>query len=242
MLEAEARRRLAAIAVLQVGHVHPVGHGVKQRNFDLATKPALGATDQRLKDGLVGRHTGGDIAYRNTDPRRAVLGAVDCRKPGLGLNEKVVGLLVLRRAFRTIAGDRAYNQPWIFAPEISDPKPQPFQRAGRQVLDEYIGLRKHAPQQGPIVLRFEIKAGRFLAAIDPDEVGARALDEIVISPREITFRTLHLDHACPGISQLARCVGSSDSMLHRDNKDVGKVAHRPLNRFHPVIYSTSRSG
>ena len=59
--KSDPRRRFAAVACLQIGHIHPVGERMVERDID---DPALaGACPriERLHDALKGLHAGGDI-------------------------------------------------------------------------------------------------------------------------------------------------------------------------------------
>ena len=68
----------------------------------------------------------------------------------------------------------------------------------------------------------EIENDRFLAAIEPDEVGALAVHDMIVAAREIAFRTLHLDHARAGIRHPAGALRRRDRLFERDDEDAGE--------------------
>src|SRR5690606_42145010 len=55
------------------------------------------------------------------------------------------------------------------------------QGAGCEVLDEHVGTLDQPPEQGVVRRIPQVEAQRFLAAIEPDEVGAAALDVVVVA-------------------------------------------------------------
>ncbi len=74
-----------------------------------------------------------------------------------------------------------------------------------------------------LVLGFvEIEHDRFLAAIEPDEIAALAVHEIVIAAREVAFRPLDLDDARAGIGQPARAHRRGDRLFERDDEEAGE--------------------
>ena len=53
---------MAAVDVLQIRHVHPVGERMEQRHGHMPTVSGLLAPEQGLQDALERRHAGGDVA------------------------------------------------------------------------------------------------------------------------------------------------------------------------------------
>ena len=172
--EADAARRLAAL-VLHQRHRHPVGHGVEHGDRDRGAVAGLVACDQRLEDGLVGVHPGGDVADRDADARRRVGRPGDRGEPGLGLDQHVVGLARGVGAVLAVAGDRADDQPRMRAPQLVEREAELGGRAGLEVLHEHVGPGEHRRQHGLVVIAGEVEHQQFLAAVEPDEIRALAV-------------------------------------------------------------------
>ena len=140
-----------------------------------APSPVLLARDQRLEDGLVGVHPGGDVADRDADARRRVGRPGDRGEPGLGLDQHVVGLARGVGAVLAVAGDRADDQPRMRAAQLVEREAELGDRAGLEVLHEHVGPGEHRRQHGLVVIAGEIEHQRFLAAVEPDEIRALAV-------------------------------------------------------------------
>jgi len=70
-----------------------------------------------------------------------------------------------------------------------------------------------------------------LAAIEPDEIAAFAVHEIVIAARKIAFRPLDLDHPRAGIGEAARAHWRRDCLFERNDKEAGqREGHVPSIR------------
>src|SRR3546814_7762973 len=76
-----------------------------------------------------------------------------------------------------VARDVAGNEPRMFIAQPGVTEAEPARGAGRQVLDEDVGLRQHALHQGEIVCLLQVDGDRFLAAVQPHEIGALRSEE-----------------------------------------------------------------
>ena len=77
----------------------------------------------------------------------------------------------------------------------------------------------------------EIEHDRFLAAIEPDEIAALAVREIVVAAGEVAFRPLDLDDARAGIGEPARAHRRRDRLFERDDEQAGE-GERSLERHY----------
>ena len=66
----------------------------------------------------------------------------------------------------------------------------------------------------------EIEHQRFLAAVEPDEIGALALRQRVVAAREIALRPLDLDDARAGVGEPARAHRRGDGLFERDDEEA----------------------
>ncbi len=126
------------------------------------------------------------------------------------------------RAGLAETGNGATNQPWIIAPQFSDIKSEPGDRTGLQVLHEYVGVREHCAEQRNVLTLAEIEHHRLFAAIEPDEITALAVNQIVVAAGEIALETLDLDDARAGIRQPAGAHRRRDRLFQRDDEQAGK--------------------
>ena len=66
----------------------------------------------------------------------------------------------------------------------------------------------------------------FLAAIEPDEIGALAARQPVIAAREVALGPLDLDHARARIGEPARAGRRRDRLLERDDEKAFEGEHQ----------------
>ena len=94
--------------------------------------------------------------------------------------------------------------------------------AGFQVLHEDVGAGDHGGEERLVCRLAEIEHDQFLAAVEPDEIAAFAVHEVVIAAREVAFRPLDLDDARAGVGQPAGAHRRRDRLLERDDEEAGK--------------------
>ena len=92
--------------------------------------------------------------------------------------------------------------------------------AGLEVLHEHVGFREHGREQRLVVGAREIEHHRFLAAVEPDEIGALSRRELIVIAREISFRPLDLDHARTGIGEPAGAHRRRHRLLERHDHEA----------------------
>ena len=97
-MQARAADVAAAILALDIGHIHPVGQSMEQRDFDAAPFAGAASRIEGLQNRLMRCHAGGDIANRHTDPAGLFGGAGNLGQPNLGLYQKIIGFHLLKRA------------------------------------------------------------------------------------------------------------------------------------------------
>ena len=220
MLEADPLRRAASVARLQIGHAHEFGRRIEQRDMHSGAATGDSAQHQRLLDADQGVHAGADIAQRHADAAPLAGRAAHRDQPRLGLDQQIVGLHVPQAPVLAIAADVAGHQARVPRPQFGGAKAHAPRGAGSQVLDEHVGARDHALKQREIGRRLEVQRDRFLAAVDPDEVGGLAVDRAVVAACEIAFGSLDLDDTRARVGQAAGAVGRGDRLLHRDDQQA----------------------
>ena len=181
------------------GVVHRLGHPLGQRfeQRDLQRGACAGALPrvQRGQDRAERVHAARDVGHRDPGLGRRVLRAGDRQQAGLTLNQQVVGPPVAERSAWRVAGDVAYDEPLVAAPQHLRRQAHPRRGTRGQVLHEHVRTVDEAGQDGPASGVFEVQAERLLAAVEPDEVAGQALDRGVVVPGEVTrARSLDLDH------------------------------------------------
>ena len=108
------------------------------------------------------------------------------------------------------------------APQCLDRQAEQVERAGFQVLHEHVGP---GDQGSELVHRRrlpEIECHGFLAAVEPDEIGAAGGRGLVVESGEITFRPLDLDHPCAGIGEAGGAERGGHGLLDGDDEQACK--------------------
>ena len=106
----------------------------------------------------------------------------------------------------------------MLAPYLIERKPELCDCAGLEVLHEHVRLREHGCKQRLVIAPCEVKAGGFLPAVEPDEIGAFALRQAVVVTCEIPLGTLDLDDPCAGVCKPAAAHWSRYGLLQRQNQ------------------------
>jgi hypothetical protein len=95
-----------------------------------------------------------------------------------------------------------------------------------EVLDEDVGARYQAAQQCLVTVGLEIERDRLLAAVEPDEIGALAMDGGIVGAGEIALGPLDLDDTGPGIGQPAGTERRRDRLFDADDEDAVEPRHQ----------------
>ena len=92
---------------------------------------------------------------------------------------------------------------------------------GREVLQEDVRAVDQAADDLAALRGLEVDGERFLAAVEPDEVRAGAVDDVVVAAREVAaVDAFHLDDAGPEVGEVAGGQRGSDGLLDRDDGDA----------------------
>ncbi len=110
-------------------------------------------------------------------------------------------------------------------------------RAGFEVLHEHVGLREHGFEQRLVSGIAEIEHDRFLAAIEPDEMRALAVNEMIVLAREVALRPLDLDDARAGIGEMTGAMRRRHRLLDRDDKKAFERERHQYDRGRPSTCS-----
>ena len=89
--------------MLQQRHRHPIRHGVEHGNRQDGAFSVAFAADQCLENGLVGIHTGRDVAHRDADAGGFCRAAGNGGQAGFRLNQHVIRLARRIRAALAVA-------------------------------------------------------------------------------------------------------------------------------------------
>jgi len=178
-----------------------------------------------LADRGVGGHAGGDVADRNADPARRFRRARHRGEAAFALHQKIIGLGVAHRAVFAISADVAGDEarkPFAKRRRI---KPQLCQRAGQEILDEDIGARQHVQKDLAVPVVLDVQRDRFLAPVQPGEIGALAVHGRIVSARKVAAAlSFYLYHARPRIRQPRRAERGRHRLLERDDERAGERA------------------
>src|SRR5262249_50731108 len=87
---------------------------------------------------------------------------------------------------------------------------------------EHVRLRQHGFEQSFVLGFAEIEHDRLLAAIEPDEIGALAVDDMIVVACEIALGSFDLDHARTGVSKTAGALRRCHGLLKRNKGKTGE--------------------
>ena len=133
-----------------------------------------------------------------------------------------------------VAADVERDQTWIRSAQTSAVKAKPRHRAWREVLHEHIGPGNEAFQHRRVGCLSQVQTHRFLAPVQPDEIGTLPRRRRVVATRKIPLRALHLDDTRPGLAQSRGTVRRSDRLfdghhehpVERVGERVSRATHR----------------
>ena len=96
------------------------------------------------------------------------------------------------------------------------------ERAGLEVLHEHIGLGQDRLEQALVVGLAEIGDHELLAAVEPGEVRALPMHEVVVVAGEVALGPLQLDHARARVRQLAAGQRRGHGLVEREDERAGE--------------------
>ncbi len=189
----------------------------------MAPKARLRTNIERLKDRLRCRHPSRDVADGNPDADRAEVVAGHARQAAFRLHQQIVGLQFVKRPLVAVTGNRTGDQPGIFLSQLRHREAEPIDRAGRQILNEDISAADHLAENGAVMFLLQVEADRFLAAVEPDEIGALTMHQVVVLAGEIAFGPFDLDDARAAVRELAGEIGGSNSLFYGNNQQSVEI-------------------
>ena len=126
---------------------------------------------QRGEDGDREQHAGAGVAERRARPAGpAVRLAGDAHRAATGLRDHVEGEVLLVGAAASEALHLRIDEARIGRLQHLPAEPQPLDRAGREVLDEDIGLLRHRLDELYAARRFQVERHRLLVGIVDHEI------------------------------------------------------------------------
>src|SRR5690606_35397045 len=132
------------------------------------------------------------------------------------------------------SADVAGDEPRVRAPERLGRETDAIRGPRRQVLHEHVRPRDKTPNERAVFRVLQVGDDRFLAPVEPHEVGAVAVHHVVVAAREVSSGALDLDHARTGVGHLARGERSGDSLLDADDERAFEGKRQNISRTsHP---------
>lgn len=142
MGESDPLRRLASL-MLDQRYCHPFGGRIKQRDCEIGALPAARSPEQSFEYRLISGKSRCDVDDGDTDPGRRLRTAGQRSEPGIGLDQKIIGLALRVGSTRAIAADRAGDEPRILLAQPRRIEAELGSCAGLQILHEHIGFGDH---------------------------------------------------------------------------------------------------
>ena len=227
MVEPDPPGRLAGMLLIEEGHGHPVGDGIEEGDLEPFALARPLALVERRENGPMGVHAGRHVDQRDAHPARRLGPAGDGGEAAFRLDQKVVCLHVAIGPRFAVAADVATDQARIARAHLGAAYARARSRAGCQVLDEDVRPANHVAQDREIVGRLDVQLDRFLAPVEPDEIGALALGDGVVAAREVAARALDLDHPGARVGEPRRAKGRRHRRFERhDQQPVQRAWHQ----------------
>src|SRR6266404_1928444 len=135
---------------------------------DLHPRTAAGgvALKERAQDADRQQHAGAGVAEGRARLARAPVElAGDRHRAAAGLGDHVEGEIVLVGAALAEPLDLGIDEAWVQGMQFLPAQPQPLDRAGCEVLDEYISLLRHLLAENEAALGFEFDGDRYLVGV-----------------------------------------------------------------------------
>src|SRR3546814_376844 len=109
-------------------------------------------------------------------------------------------------------------------------------RTGRQILDEHVGRGDDPAEKRSVGSVLDVKRDRLLAPVEPGEIGAFAMYDIIIASREIALGTLDLYDPGTRIGETRGAKRRGDGLFKRDDRDSGKWPHHQKDLGRPSTW------
>src|SRR5690606_13253562 len=188
--------------------------------MDGAAFPGALAMEKGLQYGGMRVHSCANIACRNADASRRVRCSRDGADPGFRLDQQVVCTVARKGPFLAITRDVAGDEAWVQLTHFPPPEAGALGRTGPKILNKDVRLRDHGLQQCQIVRLSEVEHHRFLASIQPNEIGAIPHDRLVVTAREIAVAPFNLYDPGAGIGKTRSGKRSGSGLLHGNDQQT----------------------
>ena len=163
------------------------------------------------------------------------------------MDQQVVGFLLQERTALAIAGDIANNQLGIDGFQRFVAQTQPSGGARREVLQQHVGTADQPIQHRSGGRLLHIEGDAALAAIEPHEMAALAMDETIVVAGEIAdARPFDLDDIAAHVREVPAAQRRGDSVFQRDGAHALQGAtmglHFDISSWHRRQESARRAG
>lgn len=159
---------------------------------------------------------------------------------GDGLEDEIVAGAVTVRAGLAEAGDRGIDEARVGGTEGLRADAESLGDAGTEIFNDYIGLCGDALGEFAVRSEFQIENGAFLIAVQPQEVGAYAVEEgRTPAPGFVAAWLFDLDDAGAEIGQEHGAHGARDGA--GEIEDLDTLERRRHEGEAPASSSSSAS-
>src|SRR5258708_5927831 len=156
-----ARRRFSAPRLIHE-HASAVMHDrVLHRNLQLPALAGLVALVERADDAERQEHAGAGVANgRPGLDRRSVALAGDAHRAAASLGDRIEAKALFIGTAGAEAFDLSIDDPWVERTDDVIAEAQPFNRAGREIFVDDVGLQHHVLDHGQAAFVFEVAYAR----------------------------------------------------------------------------------
>src|SRR5712671_3829715 len=233
-----ARRRLAGPRLAHE-HAPAVVHDrILHRDLQLPALAGPVALIERADDAERQEHAGAGVADgRPGLDRRSVALAGDAHRAAASLGDRIEAKALFIGTAGAEAFDLSVDDPWVERTDDVIAEAQPFNRAGREIFGEDVGLQNHLLDQGQAAFGFEVDSDRPLVGVVHHEIiGVRHASAAGLA----ALGVFHLDDvgAHPG-----ERLGAGRPRLELgqvENLDAGEAIRRYSASIH-LCYSSRKT-
>jgi hypothetical protein len=208
--------------VLQ-GEPHEFGDHVEHADADGGSDPRALAGVERGQDSRQGVEPGPHVGHRRARLGRCFRKAGDRAEATLGLDEEVVGPLLVVGSADAIPRDVDADGPGEARHDVGGGNAQTMGRSGCEILDHDVRLAQQTFKYLPGGLVLDIEGQRLLVPVEPYEVRRHAVDGVVVLAREVAADpVLYLDHPCAEVTEVPAAKRRRDGLLEGDHGQSGQ--------------------
>jgi len=209
-------------------------------SIDTSIDAPTPVTCRRYRAARIDEKACGDVGDREPHLARLVGRPGECDRSALGLNCKIVGLVVGSWPAEAVPGNVAGDEVRRTFAQLVSEHTGAFGGCGREILHKNVGAGHQLFKGGAVGRDLQVQLDALFAPVRPYEEGRRASHGGVVPAGEVTFaRTLDLEHRRAEVGELPGRKRGGDRLLEGDDDhSVEGRAHQGVSTRRPLTSPT----